>query len=85
MRHSFIATCGLFLASAVMLTACDVSTPSQVETGKIQILDRMKTVTVDAKHINPAQVDVIADDYKRNGKGNLSAVISFLQDRKSVV
>ncbi len=79
MRHSLFATCGLVLASALLLTGCDVSTPSRVETGQMRLLDRMKTVNIDPQRLDEDQMDAIGDDFRRNGKGEATLVMSFMQ------
>lgn len=80
MRHSFLGTCGVFLSAAMLLSACDVTTPSQVKTGEIRIMERMKTATLDARRVDANRVDMIADDYKMNGRGDFSVVVSYLQN-----
>ncbi len=63
--------------SMLLLAACDVTTPSQMETGEIQVKDVMKTVTVDPVRIDPDQVEVVSGDYFRNGSGPVRLVVPF--------
>lgn len=45
------------------LTACDVSTPSQFNLGKIQIKEGAKTATLDAAKPDAQALDAIAAAY----------------------
>lgn len=63
--------------SALLLASCDVTTPSQVRTGEIQVKDVMKTVTLDTTKMNPGEVEYIATDYLHNGSGPMRLVIPY--------
>jgi type IV pilus biogenesis protein CpaD/CtpE len=66
-----------FAICAVLLSACDVTTPSQVHTGEIQVKDVMKTATVDPAHVDVESVEIISKDYSMNGSGPMRLVIPF--------
>lgn len=66
-----------FALGALLLAGCDVTTPSQVHTGEIQVQDVMKTATVDPAHVNSESVEIIAKDYRMNGDGPMRLVVPF--------
>ncbi len=66
------------LGMALSLSACDVSTPSQIQTGKIRVKEQMVTEALDAGHIDQARVSVISRDILRNGKGEVSLTVPYL-------
>lgn len=65
------------VSCALMLAACDVSTPSDVGVGRIRLDETVRTEVLDAAAVDPARVNIIADDFQRNGQGLLRAVISY--------
>ena len=67
---------GLFSA-VLLLSACDMTTPSQVETGHIRLQENMKTVTVHPAAPDAAAVSKIAEDYKRNARGKMAMIIPY--------
>jgi pilus biogenesis lipoprotein CpaD len=60
------------------LSACDTSSPSQLQTGKMRVTNRMVAETLDARRVDPARIAVIADDYMRRGKGDMTVTVSYL-------
>ena len=66
------------LSAALVLSACDASVPSQVQTGKIELKEQIVTEMLDSTHIDPARVDVLANHIKRNGKGSITMTVSWL-------
>ena len=74
MKASAVASIAL---SVLLLSACDMSTPSKVHTGEIQVRDVMKTVTIDPTIINPDSVDIILSDYRQNGEGPMRLVVPY--------
>ncbi|TAL27763.1 MAG: hypothetical protein EPN97_16450 [Alphaproteobacteria bacterium] len=66
-----------FAVCAFLLAACDVTTPSQVHTGEIQVKDVMKTATVDPAHVSSQTVEIISKDYAMNGDGPMRIVIPY--------
>lgn len=76
MRRVNISAC---LAIVLLLSACSMATPSQVQTGAMRVEDRMKTVNIDPATLTAEDADRIADDYNRNGKGRMAVVISYIR------
>lgn len=76
MRMKASAVCSIAL-SVLLLSACDMTTPSKVETGEIQVRDVMKTAIVDPTRINPESVDIVLTDYRQNGEGPIRLVIPY--------
>jgi type IV pilus biogenesis protein CpaD/CtpE len=66
-----------FAVCALLLSACDVTTPSQVHTGEIQVKDVMKTATVDPAHVSSESVEIISKDYAMNGTGPMRLVVPY--------
>lgn len=71
-------TCG-FLAACAGLSACNMATPSDVQTSQIRIMDKMKTVQVDAGAVHAEAVAEIADDYRATGKSRAMLLLPYLQ------
>lgn len=77
MRHqTFTAICGAALL-ALALPACTMSTPSQLKTGQLQVMDAMQTRQLPAGAVDESQVNIVADDYMRNGKGPVRIVVPY--------
>lgn len=77
MRQSgLFAFAGIFSA-VLLLSGCDMSTPSQVETGHIRLQENMKTVTVHPAAPDATAASRIADDFKRNARGKMTMVIPY--------
>jgi type IV pilus biogenesis protein CpaD/CtpE len=71
----------LFLAGLLLLTGCnqtlDVSMPSRMKTGQIQLKDVMKTATLNPLVVDADAVNIIAGDYERNGDGPVRLVVPY--------
>lgn len=80
-RFGLIGTCCLLLA-ALSVGGCEMSTPSQVETSRIQVEDYMKTVLLPAHDVDMTRVDIAAGDYQRNSKSAPALVVPYLKSRK---
>ena len=70
------AVCGAAMA-AVLLAGCDVTTPTQVKSAQMQVVDAMKTEELAAGTPDPNRVAIVADDYLRNGKGTIRVVVPY--------
>ncbi|MDE1153530.1 MAG: CpaD family pilus assembly lipoprotein [Micavibrio sp.] len=55
-----------------------MSTPSQVKVQQMQVVDGMKTLELPAAALNATRVNVVADDYLRNGKGAFRMVVPYV-------
>jgi len=78
MTHSrFSVFCGAAMA-ALLLSGCDMSTPSQVKVEQMQVVDGMKTQELAAGAPNATRVNVVADDYLRNGNGAFRMVVPYV-------
>jgi len=77
MRHSGLSAFAGLVSAVLLLAGCDMTTPSQVETGHIRLQESVKTVTVHPAATDAAQVSHIAADIKRNGRGAVSMVIPY--------
>lgn len=80
--YKLVSLAGI-LSVALVLSACDASVPSQVQTGKIQLKEQVVTETLDSTRIDPARIDVLADHVKRNGKGDVTLTVSWLSGEAS--
>jgi pilus biogenesis lipoprotein CpaD len=79
--HSIQKTCliaVLLALSLPLLAACDVTAPSQVTTGKIRLSTQTKNIVLPAQAVDKAQVENIAADYARTGKGKVTVLVSYL-------
>lgn len=77
MKYSRItAACGLALM-AMALSGCDMTTPTQLRTGQMQVGEAMRVRQLPAGRLDPDQVNVVADDYMRNGKGPVRIVAPY--------
>lgn len=66
------------LAVIATLSACDTTSPSQVNTGKIRVKDQMVVEMLDAVRVDSGRVKVIAGDFVRNGSGEMALTVSWL-------
>jgi len=74
----------VIISLAVMgLSACDVTTPSRVNTGKIIIKNKMVVKTLDATRIDEAHVDAIASNFINTGNGQLTINMSYLTGKRA--
>ncbi len=67
----------LVATSVLLLTACDMSLPSQVNVRQIQVKETMRAEKLDAFHMDPARVNIIADHYLRNGRGPMRMTMAY--------
>ncbi len=65
------------MAAALSLSACDVSTPSNISLSPIRLKDQDATVALDAAHVDADRVTALADDYMEKGRGPMSLVASY--------
>jgi type IV pilus biogenesis protein CpaD/CtpE len=78
MRLSSFFTGIIALAGALAVSACDVTTPSTLETGSIRVQEDMKTAQLDARRVDKAKIAILADDYRINGRGGARLVMPYL-------
>ncbi len=77
MQMSRLSTyCGMIL-SVLLLTGCDMTTPSQLETAQIRLGEEIKTVRIDPTQFDAATVDSIARDHSLNGRGPVAVVVPY--------
>lgn len=77
MQKSRFSIFGGAFCAVLLLSGCDMTTPSQVETGHIRLQENMKSVTVNPVRADARQVLSIADEYKRVSRGRMSMVIPY--------
>ena len=77
MRYSGLSAFAGLAGAVLLLAGCDMTTPSQVETGHIRLQENMKTVTVHPAAPDAAAVSRIAADFKRNARGKMAMVIPY--------
>ena len=56
-----------------------MSTPSQIKTSQIRVRDTMKTALLPVSGVDGTRVNILADDYQRNGTRRLRLVVPFLK------
>lgn len=81
MRLSKVSTLCCAVLAAFTLSACNVTSPSRVETGEIQVRDIMKTALLPADEPDMARANVAADDYARNGRSTPRLVVPYLKGK----
>jgi type IV pilus biogenesis protein CpaD/CtpE len=69
----------LFCAAGLMLglAACDVSVPSQLETGHMRLTEETRSVALPAAKPNAATASRIAADFRDNGRGEMHLVMPY--------
>ena len=86
MRLNKFLALAFILIFAVTLSACDVTTPSMINTGKIRIKNQMVTKTFDVHNFDEAFANEIAQDVIRNGRSKMTLTLSyFAEDRANRV
>jgi type IV pilus biogenesis protein CpaD/CtpE len=78
MRAYRLVSLAAALVTVLALSACDVSTPSQVTTEQIRLKDKMVTEVLDARHVDAARINVIADEFMHKAKGGMTLTVSYL-------
>ena len=77
------------LGVALAVSACNdesylnLTTPSQVNTGKMEVKDQMATETLSADHIDQKGVVTVAQHILRNGNEDVTLTIPYLPDGKA--
>lgn len=71
------------LGAVFILAACNPTAPSQVQTGKIQVKEQMVAETLDARRVDAGRVNVIADNFIRNGRGSMTLTVSHASGDKA--
>lgn len=74
---TLLSVLGVFLAAG-FLSGCNMTTPSQVKTGQIQLRQDVVTETLDAARPESGRVAAIAQNYQKNGSGPLRLTLSLL-------
>lgn len=68
------------LSAAVLtlgLAACDVTMPSQVETGHMRLSEQTRSVALDAAQPNDEAARRVAKDFRQNGRGEQRLVVPY--------
>lgn len=73
-RKAFLSA---VLLGGLFLSACDVTTPSQVKTGKIELRQGMVTQSLDVRSIDRGTVTALARDYLANGDGPMRMTVAY--------
>jgi len=81
MRQSGLSAFAGVFSAVLLLAGCDVTTPSQVETGHIRLQESVKTVTVPPASPDASAAARISDDFKRNARGKMAMVIPYKAGR----
>ena len=75
--HKLILLAGT-LGIALMASACDLTTPSQMNTSKLKIKEHVVTETLSADHVDLARVAATAQNVLRNGDKDVTLTIPYL-------
>jgi type IV pilus biogenesis protein CpaD/CtpE len=78
MRAYRLVSLAVALAGVLALSACDVSTPSQLTTNKIRLKEQQVTESLDAAQVDPGRVNVIADSFINRAKGDMTLTVPYL-------
>ncbi len=79
MRMNKFTSCLSAMALCLTVAACDVSVPSQLETRKIQIHEKLETIVVHKTQLTEGRMSVIADDYHKAGQGTMRLLIPYAE------
>ena len=66
------------LGISLMVSACDLTTPSEVNTTKLKVQDKMVTEMLSADHVDMAHVSSTARNVIRSGNGDVTMTIPYL-------
>lgn len=73
----------VILSTVGFIAGCDMTVPSQIRTGKIQLQQGQVTEVVNVNEIDRNRVAILAGDYQRNGEGAISMTVAYpAGDRK---
>lgn len=76
------ALCALLVA-ALPVGACSMYTPTQVQTGEIVVADVMTTHILSAEKFDATDVNIMAQDYKHNGRSRARLVVPYLKKHRA--
>ena len=79
MHMKKITSCLSVLGLCLTVTACDVSVPSQLETRKIQIKEKLQTIVVHKTQLTGGRISVIARDYHKAGQGTMHLLVPYAE------
>lgn len=65
------------LAGMMLISACDVTTPSQLNVTRIQVQDDFRVETFALAKPDPAKLDDLARAYKEDGHGAMSVLAAY--------
>ncbi len=68
----------LLMMIPVMLAGCNMTTPSQLRTGQIQLQEDVATHTYPVHDVSAGQLRSIARDYELRGHGPATVTVSYL-------
>ena len=71
--------------SAVTLAGCNMAVPSRVNTSAIEVEDYTKTVLLPIAKVDKMRVEVVAGDYRRNGKSAPALVVPYMKGKRSTL
>lgn len=77
MRLSKLMTSLGAVFMVVSLAACDMTVPSQLETGQIRLDEQVKTVQLDAARVDTKAVRAVMADFRQNGRGQMAVVMAY--------
>lgn len=78
--HRTLTRYALLMVIPVVLAGCNMTTPSQLRTGQIQLQQDVATHSYPLKDVNKAQLRGIARDHAARGHGPASVTVSYLKD-----
>lgn len=71
--------------SALVLSGCNMAVPSRVNTSGIEVEDYTKTVLLPASKVDKMRVEVVAGDYRRNGKSAPALVVPYVKGKRGTL
>lgn len=77
MRQTLSFRCAVLMLSLLPLAACDVTTPSQLRTGDIRLMDDVTTVTLDAYRLNKNDIYMISRQYQATAQGPMTVTVAY--------
>lgn len=77
--HRTLTRYALLMLIPVVLAGCNMTTPSQIRTGQIQLQEDVATHSYPLKDVGKGQLRSIARDYSARGHGPATVTVSYLQ------
>jgi pilus biogenesis lipoprotein CpaD len=77
MKKTFLPVVALMGGVAVLLAACQMTTPSMISTAPITVEEKQNSVMLPIDDLTPAAISELSKDYRRDGQGAVEVIVLY--------